>query len=108
MHTGRSAPDDRAIVSADINSEPSFLYQNRKDKSVSHKQSERQNLDTLTAECIQEQDRCQQGAERGAEQHLEPARFKNCAKREHERENTTGRQDVRNTVVRESSEGGES
>ena len=46
MHTGRSAPDDRAIVSADINSEPSFLYQNRKDKSVSHKQSERQNLDT--------------------------------------------------------------
>jgi len=44
MHTGRSAPDDRAIVSADINSEPSFLYQNRKDKSVSHKQSERQNF----------------------------------------------------------------
>ena len=92
MHTGRSAPDDRAIVSADINSEPSFLYQNRKDKSVSHKQSERQNLDTLTAECIQEQDRCQQG-ERGAEQHLEPARFKNSAKREHEKENTTGRQE---------------
>jgi hypothetical protein len=47
------------------------------------------------------------GAERGAEQHL-GSKIQERAKREHERENTTGRQDVRNTVVRESSGGGES